>query len=189
MKKSVFGVIYDNFPLTGEEYNLLEQKFGKLAKAAAWKLLKNNTRNNHTNDFDDVNQELMMSLVKAGSYYKRQVYIQSCLKVAKEYVKDDFIRFLLCELDNLWLNRKRHGANKQKYGLFQEKILERIIRTYVPKEKRPQKDGQLVIDADFSTYCKSIVWNDQKSIGRKITREKPLRVGMCSLNEFDFLGA
>jgi len=32
------------------------------------------------------------------------------------------------------------------------------------------------------------VWNQQRSMGKKITREKPLRAGMVSLSSFDYLG-
>ena len=41
------------------------------------------------------------------------------------------------------------------------------------------------IDTKFSTYCKAIVWNGQKSLGKKITREKSVRNGVVSLSEFD----
>jgi hypothetical protein len=81
---------------------------------------------------------------------------------------------------------------KDEYDRFgnlsrQEKILDRIINKFVPKEHRPKKDAPLKIDSKFTTYCKAIVWNGQKSMGKKITREKSIRSGMVSLSEFDFL--
>ncbi len=123
-----------DFRISDEEYLELEKEFGKLTKYASWQLLRKNTKNNHTDEFDDINQELLISLLRAGSYYKRQVYIESCIGTAKEYAKDNFIVFILSELENLWRNRTRHGANRQKFGHFQEKLLEKIVTKVVPKK-------------------------------------------------------
>ena len=65
-----------DFRISDEEYLELEKEFGKLTKYASWQLLRKNTKNNHTDEFDDINQELLISLLRAGSYYKRQVYIE-----------------------------------------------------------------------------------------------------------------
>lgn len=180
--------ICDSFPISNEEYMNLDKDFGKLAKKQAWELLRKNTKNNHTDDFEDVNQEVIMALLRAGSYYKRQVYIESCLKVAKLYVKDSFISKIVEELSKLWDNRTRHGANRQKFGVPQEIFLGKIIKKFVPPSERPDKNAPLKIDAAFATYCKAITWNAQKSMGRKITKEKSLRTGMASLSDFDYLG-
>jgi hypothetical protein len=126
--------------------------------------------------------------MRAGSYTKRQVYIEKCLVVAKEFATDEFMMKLITELENLWENRTRHGANRQKFGKFQEDLLHRIVRQIVPKERRPNKKENLKIDSKFATYCKAIVWNGQKSMGKKITREKAIRSGQVSLSEFDYLG-
>ena len=62
-----------------------------------------------------------------------------------------------------------------------------MIEKFVPKEEKPDKEAALKIDSKFATYCKAIVWNGQKSMGKKITREKSIRSGMVSLSEFDYL--
>src|SRR5581483_481164 len=173
--------ICEHFPISNEEYLDLERSFGALTKYASWQLLRKNTKNNHTDDFDDINQELVMSLIRAGSYYKRQVYIEKCFKVVKHYVTDMFVLKLVEGLENLWRNRTRHGANRQKFGNMQEGLLYKIIKVYVPKSERPKKDEPLKIDSKFSTYCKAIAWNAQKSLGRKITKEKKIRSGITSL--------
>lgn len=178
-----------NFPISNEEYLDLEKAFGQLTKYASWQLLRKNAKNNHTDDFEDINQELIMSLIRAGSYYKRQVYIERCFDVAKKHVKDIFIVKLLEGLENLWRNRTRHGANRQKYGAYQEELLYRIVKKFVPPNERPKKNMPLKIDSKFSTYCKAIAWNAQKSLGRKITKEKSIRAGIASLSDFDYLGA
>lgn len=180
--------ICDSFPISNEEYAALEKTFGQLTKYASWQLLRKNAKNNHTDDFEDINQELIMSLIRAGSYYKRQIYIEQCFTVAKKYVKDVFIFKLLEGLENLWLNRTRHGANRQKYGYYQEELLYRIVKKFVPSSERPKKNAPLEIDSKFSTYCKAIAWNAQKSLGRKITKEKTIRSGIASLSDFDYLG-
>jgi hypothetical protein len=179
-------IIHD-FPITDVEYNELEFKFGKLTWHAAHELKKKNSKNNYTDDAEDIKQELQMSMLRAGSYYKRQIYVEKCFAVAKKYVKDVFLSRIISELENLWANRTRHGANKQKFGEYQEKLLYKIVRKIVPKKERPDKKERLKIDSKFATYCKAIVWNGQKSMGKKISREKTLRNGIVSLSEFDHL--
>jgi hypothetical protein len=66
--------------------------------------------------------------------------------------------------------------------------LEKLVRCLVPKDERPNKKAPLVIDTKFTTYCKAISWNQQKSMGKKITREKSIRNGLVSLSQFDYLG-
>lgn len=180
--------ILDEWKVTPEEYTKLDQKFGKLCYYAAWQLSRKNTKNNHQNDLEDFYQELIFSMLKAGSYTKRQNYINSSLEACRKYTKDGFCRKLLFKLKNLWKNRTRHGANRQKFGPRQEKMLEELLQSSVPESARPSKDRPLEIDAGFQRYCKQIIWNQTRSMGKKITREKPLRVGMVSLSEFSYLG-
>lgn len=181
--------IFIDFRITSEEYAELERQFGKLCYYAAHQLKKKNSRNNYTEEIEDIAQELQFSLIRAGCYYKRQIYVEKCLQAAKTHARDSFLVFILKELENLWDNRTRHGASRQKFGKFQEELLERIVRKIVPKTVRPNKQESLKIDSKFSTYCKAIAWNSQKSMGKKITREKSIRSGQVSLSEFDYLGA
>jgi hypothetical protein len=90
-------------------------------------------------------------------------------------------------LKKLWKNKTKHGAHKQKFGDNQERILEKIVKKYVPKKERPLKEKPLQMDSKFITYCKAITWNAGKAIGRKITREIGLRSTMASLSEHDYL--
>jgi hypothetical protein len=179
--------ICKDWKITNEEYNMLNDKFGDLAEYAAWELFKKNSRNNHTDEQSDIAQELRIALIRAGSYYKRQIYIEACFKICMKYAKDEFIIMLLESLENLWLNKTRHGANRQKFGLYQEELLYKLTKKLVPKSKRPNKDALLKIDTKFTTYCKAITWNAQKSMGKKITREKGIRSGQISISEFDHL--
>jgi len=180
--------IAQEFPVTEDEYAELDKKFGKLAHKAAWQLIKKNNRTNHTDEQQDVVQNLRIAMLRAGSYYKRQVYIEDCFDKCEEHVEDEFIGEIVKELKNLWKNKTRHGANRQKYGPHQEEILEKIIKKHVPVTNRPRKDRPLRIDSKFGVYCKAITWNAQKSMGKKITREKSIRAGQVSLSEFDYLG-
>jgi hypothetical protein len=179
--------IFQSFPISEEEYSELDTRFGQLAHYISWQLYRKNSRNNHTNEHEDIVQELAIALIRAGSYYKRQVYIEKCLELCQKYVKDKLLKKIINELQYLWENKTRHGANRQKFGPHQEKILCRITRKIVPKLERPSKKAHLVIDDKFITYCKAITWNAQKSMGKKITREKSLRSAMVSLSEFDYL--
>lgn len=178
-----------NFPITNEEFEQLSTSFTKLCYHAAHQLQRKNSRNNYTDDFDDISQELHLSMIRAGSYFKRQVYIESCLELATKYSKKDkFISRIVQNLNDLWNNRTRHGANRQKFGPHQEAILERIVKSVVPRELRPDPSASLKIDGKFARYCKAIVWNGQKNMGKKITKEKTIRAGQVSLSEYDYLG-
>lgn len=181
--------IANAFPITEEEYSQLDKKFGQLVEFAAWQLFKKNSRNNHTDEQSDISQELKISLLRAGSYYKRQTYIISCLNACCRSVSDKFSQKIVQELLDLWSNKTRHGANRQKFGPHQEKILECLVQKYVPISHRPSRDLPLKLDATFSAYCKAIAWNAQKSLGKKITKEKSLRTSLVSLSEYDYLGA
>jgi hypothetical protein len=186
---STLETIVRNYPITEEEYVALDSKFGNLAYYAAWQLKKKNSKNSVTNDPEDDVQELRIALLRAGSYYKRQMYIESCFEIIDDHVHDKFNKAIVKELKQLWSDRRKHGASRQKFGEFQELILDRLIQKYVPKESRPAKERPLVLDTKFCVYAKQIIWNAQKSIGKQITREKAIRNGMVSLSEFDYLGA
>jgi hypothetical protein len=175
------------FNVTDEEYFVLEEKFEKLSNFQAWQLFKKNSKNNHTNDLDDITQELRMYILIAGQYYKRQVYIERSLELACKHAQDRFMKYVVKELSHLWDNRKRHGASRQKFGPFQEKLLDKIIRTTVPARLRPSKKDPLRVDSKFKTYCKAITWNRLKMLGKNITKEKSIRSGLVSLSEFDYL--
>ena len=179
--------ICNNYRINEEEYLELESRFGRLTWHAAHELKKKNSRNTYTDDPEDIRQELQLSMLRAGSYYKRQVYIEKCFKAAKKYATDKSVCTLLEDLEMLWDNRTRHGANRQKFGQQQEEMLQEIVKEIVPKEEAPDRNANLKIDSKFATYCKAIVWNGQKSMGKKITREKSIRSGMVSLSEFDYL--
>jgi len=166
--------IQNSFPVTEEEYLILDSKFGELCEYQAWQLLKKNTRNNHTDSQEDIAQDMRMALLRAASYYKRQCYIENALELCRKYAKDEFIKSLVKQLSNLWKNKTRHGANRQKFGLYQEKMLDKLIKCLVPIKERPHKKASLVMDTKFITYCKAITWNAQKSLGKRIQEKNRL---------------
>jgi len=179
--------IFKNFPITQDEYKLLEKKFGQLCYYASWQLTRKNSSNNHQFDIEDFCQELMFSVLRAGSYYKRQVFIDSSLNALTKAKLPEFAKLILNELTDLWANRTRHGANKQKFGDHQEEILKKMCQQYLDQETVPQVDRPLQFETKFATYCKQIIWNAQRNLGKKITREKPLRSGQVSLSDHDYL--
>lgn len=180
--------ICTKFHVSEQEYEQLEKKFGKLAHHAAWDLKRRNVKNNFIDDQQDIVQELRIAMIRAGSYYKRQTYIEDCFQSLTNHVSDPFLTDIVERLTYLWENKTRHGANRQKFGEFQEILLDRLVKKYVPKGHRPSKKRPLVFDLKFQTYCKQITWNEQKRMGKKITRDKSWRTGMVSLSEFDYLG-
>lgn len=179
--------ITSNYPVTTEEYEILEDKFGKLCYYASWQLKKKNSKNSMTNDPDDDVQELRIALLKASSYYKRQIYIESAFEALEEHLDDKLLKRLLNQLKKLWVDRKRHGANRQKFGEFQEKILDRLVSKHVPKSARPSKTKMLEVCPEFDRYAKQVVWNAQRNLGKQITREKSIRQSMVSLSEYEYL--
>jgi hypothetical protein len=179
--------IEKSFPITNEEYWILDEKYGQLAEYQSWQLLKKNSRNNHTHEQEDISQEIRMALMRSASYYKRQCYIEECLELATKHVKDKFIKAIVEQLTYLWKNKTRHGASKQKFGPHQEAVLDRIVRHIVPPSERPNRRAPLKMDSKYSTYCKAITWNTLKAMGKKITREKSIRSGMVSISEYDYL--
>lgn len=181
-------VIVNNFPISHEEYEELDRNFGKLVHFQAWGLKKKNAMNNCPEDQEDIAQDLRIALIRAGSYYKRQTYIQDSFAALEKHVGDPFMRVMIDELKGLWTKRTRHGANRQKFGQFQEMLLDRLLKKYVPKSERPERNRRLVLDKEFYGYCKSITWNELKLAGKKITREKSIRTGLVSLSEYDYLG-
>ena len=126
--------ICNEFPILDEEYLELDKEFGRLCWSAAHELKRKNSLNNYIDDAEDVRQELIIDMMKAGSYTKRQVYIEKCFEVVKKYAKDEFILNIITSLEDLWNNRTRHGANRQKYGPFQESLLEVFVRKLVQSD-------------------------------------------------------
>lgn len=179
--------IYKSFPVTDAEYELLNKQFGNLCEYQSWQLINRNNKNNHTSEQEDISQDLRIALLTAGCYYKRQTYIEKCLDLCSRYVRDNFLSSVVAELCDLWKNKTRHGAGRQKFGPCQEEMLDDLVCRVVPKEIRPSKSEPLQIDADFATYCKTITWNEQRALGKKITREKPLRDRLAPLSEYDYL--
>jgi hypothetical protein len=181
--------IFHKFPISNDEYNKLSTNFDDLCKFIAWQLIRKNKKNNLTDEWQDIAQEIRIAVMRAGSYYKRQCYIEECLNIGKVHAKDKFISNVMEELEFLWKNKTKHGANKQCFGEHQENILNNLVAACVPVNERPDPNRPLVIDKKFDTYCKAIAWNCQRSLGRKITRERSIRSGIVSLSNYDHIGS
>lgn len=181
--------MFKKFGITDDEYTQLLEEFGDLCRYEAWQLKRKNAQNNLIDtDVEDIIQDQLIAMIRAGVYYKRQVFIEACLEISEKHVKDRFMKNVLSELQELWNNRTKHGAHRRKFGDYQEKILECIVNTCIPPSERPDYKDKLRIDKKFRTYCKQITWNQQKSLGRKITKERSIRSSAVSLSEYDYLG-
>jgi hypothetical protein len=180
--------IFQMFKINAEEFKELEEKFGQLCLYASWQLISNNSRNNHQLDVEDIKQELLMSVLRAGSYYKRQTYIESSFDILEKHVPQEGIfKKLFDSLKDLWKNKTHHGAYRRKFGEPQEEILEKLVKKFVPLQERPDINLKLIINTKFIIYTKQIIWNAARHVGKKITKEKTIRVGQVSLSEHEHL--
>ena len=180
--------IFDLFRINAQEFQALEEKFGQLCLFASWQLMQNNSKNNHQLDVEDIKQELLMAVIRAGSYYKRQTYIESCFEALINHIPAEGIFNKTYEvLKNLWKNKTHHGAYRRKFGDLQEEILEKLVCKFVPMEERPDIKLALNINTKFVIYTKQIIWNAARHLGKKITKEKSIRFGQVSLSEHEYL--
>jgi hypothetical protein len=184
---SSVNTIFDTYRLNNSEYQEIDVKYGRLCYKIFSELKRKNTRNNYTEELDDVLQDLRIALIKAGCYTKRQAYLQGCMKALKQHLADPFLQLVLAELERLWSRRRHHGAHRQCFGIYQEDMLENLAEKCLPPEAKPDKNAALIVDATFGRYCKAIAWNCQKNIGKKITRERSIRGGLVSLSQNDFI--
>lgn len=179
---------FKNFSITAEEYELLEEEFSQLCYFVSWQLMQNNSKNNHQHEIEDFKQELLMSVIRAGSYYKRQTWIEAVFQKLDKYIEtNDIWSELNKSLQYLWSKKTQHGAYKRKFGEEQEEILEMLAVKFIPKDEMPSKSSPIIINTKFKIYAKRIIWNASRFIGKKITKEKQIRVGQVSLSEHDFL--
>ena len=220
--------VTSSYPITDDEYQALERAFGQLCHKVAWGFLSKNYNNQHTEDQSDIVQRLRIDMMRAGSYYKRQRFIENGLDVLIDHVSDPVVCRVVGELIEVWESRRRgdqedrglsnlqrkiidrHASNpslkkvvsdlaktwkrqlkaetkRRKFGQLQESILESLLKKHVPSSIRPSRLESLDIDEKFATYCKQIIYNSVKSLGKRVTKEKSYRSGMVSLSEFDYL--
>jgi len=180
--------IFKRFEVTNEDYLLLEKNFDKLCKFVAWRLKQSNARNNCTDELDDFIQDMRIAVLYAGAYYKRQTYIEECLTLLAKHLKDRFLRLMLMELISRWENKGKSGEERERFDVYHEEILENLVKENIPDKIRPSRKRPLVIDKRFPIYCKNIIWNKKKAVGRKITKERSLRGGLVSLTQFAYIG-
>lgn len=181
--------IFKRFEITTEDYKLLEKKFDSLCKFVAWRLKQSNARNNCTDDLDDFIQEMRLAVLYAGAYYKRQTYIEECLVLLKKNLTDHFLKLILDELVSRWRSRSKSGDERKRFDVYHEEILENLVKENIPEKIRPSRKRPLNIDQRFPIYCKNIIWNKKKAVGRKITKERSLRGGLVSLGQYEYISS
>jgi hypothetical protein len=125
---------------------------------------------------EDIYQELRIAMLKAASYYKRQTWVEACLESLPDSPAKQ-------RLTDRWDGRAHHKRGAS-FGECEEQELKRLVEQ---TSERPSPHTPLVIDATCRTYIKSIIWNHKKHLGKRISRETPLRAGCVSLSEHQFL--
>lgn len=181
--------LISRFKVTDKEWLMLEKSFGKLCVFQTNDFLSRNTKTNHTDDYEDVLQEAKQAVLIAALYHKRQTYIKKCIDVLCEYEMDKNDSTIFEKLKNDWENKTKHGAKRQRFGIKQEISLDNLVQKYVPNDKKPDPKSELEVDFKFAKYCKQISWNRLKTMGKKITKERSIRSGSVSINEFDYVAS
>jgi uncharacterized FAD-dependent dehydrogenase len=105
----------------------------------------------------------------------------------KHVPQEGIFKKLFDSLKDLWKNKTHHGAYRRKFGEPQEEILEKLVKKFVPSQERPDINLKLIINTKFIIYTKQIIWNAARHVGKKITKEKTIRVGQVSLSEHEHL--
>lgn len=180
--------MYKKFKVSDEEYVEMCNKFKKLCYAQAWDVIRRNSSNNHNFDIEDLIQTQLLSALKSTIYLKFYRYTEKCFAVCEKYVSTKKDKKLLDKLLGFWNNRKRHGAHRRTFNSQHEEQLEELVLKLVPEKEIPKPQDPIEMDAAFGVYFKSCTWNSTRSVGKSITKEKNLRVGMCSLSDYDYLG-
>jgi len=176
--------IQKRYPISNEEFDILQTKYGKLCWFAATKLAASNKKCD--DDLQDYHAEISISMYRAGSYYKRQTFIENAfeyLNRCKIYIATEDMNDLI-NLQSCW-NKKANF-----YEQHEDKLLA-LVNKYGKNPniemQTPDPTTKLVFDDKFSVYCKSILWNASKNIGQNISKENHNRVKEVSLDEWGFL--
>lgn len=181
--------IQKRYPISTKEYKSLDEKYGKLCWYAAQKLTSSIRRG--CEDLDDFHSEIVIGMCRAGSYYKRQIYIEGLFKFFEQRDLQDYIscgdQYKLETIQNKWTNKK---------SSFQETDENELIAlskkyTGIVKQKQcgslPKQIQPLTFSQKFQIYCKAIIWNTCKSLGQQINKENMHRCAEISLDEWGFL--
>lgn len=166
--------IFDKFHITDEEFIMLDKKYSKLCKWQVWRLVKRFP--SRSVEFEDMEQEIFIALLHAGSHYKRQTYIESCFEVLSENGFYEDVRPL----------EERWKADKRRFTHKHERTLEFLV-SKLPEGKKPDKGRRLVIDKVFDIYCRQITFNKKKQLCKKINKDNIIRMNSVSLEDCGYL--
>lgn len=175
--------IHKEYSIGSEEWELLEKRLGNLCRKITWQLLRQNHIANSDN-FEIWNTEIQMALVRAACYYKRQCYLKKALS-ALESIKGRMNEQDRIEAEALlsrWRSRPKNG--EPRFSREHEKRLAKLLAKSAA-ESAPKKES-LVFDREFEPYAKRIIWNAQKTLGRKMSKQKQ-EATMLSLDDLAFL--
>ena len=174
--KSVY--IQKRYPVTDEEFDYLVQKYGKLCWFAATKL--GNQKHRLPEDLSDFHSEIQLGMCRAGSYFKRQTFLEKCFTHLEQSDLSSEDKSILEEIQKIWNTKK---------ALFGEKEEDRLLELF--NKYRDNVDfsdhDRLIFNEKFEVYCKSIIWNTTKTLGEHISRENSLRASEISLDEYPFI--
>jgi len=174
--------IQKRYPITNQEFEVLEEKYGKLCWYAATNLAFTNGKSEEDRQY--FHSEILIGIFRAGSYYKRQTFIENVFEYLDKY-KDEMESsdiFNLEKLKDTW----KHKAN---FTETHEIIIREILKKYenISKEECPKDNFSLIFDDKFEIYCKAIIWNTKKSLGQAISKDNENRRKEVSFDDCQFL--
>jgi hypothetical protein len=175
--KSLF--IQKRYPISDQEYGELDKKYGKLCWFAASKLAGKQHRT--PEDLDDFHAEIQIGMCRAGSYYKRQTFIEKAFDYLDQHKlsKDD--KSKINDLKEIWFTKKSAFTEDK------EDILRAILDSKQKETKEIDGNVSLEFDEKFKIYCKAIIWNTAKALGQQISKENSARASEMSLDECPFI--
>jgi hypothetical protein len=178
--KSVY--IQKKYPISNQEYDILNKQYGKLCWFAATKLARSNRREEE--DLQDFHSEIQIGMFRSGSYYKRQVFIDKTLRYLKAFIPHMNVTELdlYNSLRNKWSGKKNHFGEKEEAQLRQLFDVCKRLDKRVPDPEKP-----LFMGKRFNIYCKAIIWNTYKALGQHVSKENERRNKEISLDEWSFL--
>ena len=192
--------IQKRYPVTDAEFEVLDEKYGKLCWFAASKLASANRKSEE--DLQDFHSEILIGMFRAGSYYKRQTFIESTFKYldkSRVFMSSEDLADLNL-LQKMWYQRKAYFTEihevliREVLGKYTDALEEKTPSDKEPLEFNPanQKtyvnaNGETKKVNPFEVYCKAIIWNTKKSLGQAISKENEHKCKEVSLDEWNFL--
>ena len=165
-----------SFCITSTEYIQIKDKIGDLPWTIGWQFLRQSPPNAHTEEIEDLSQDVWLSICGAVHCIKRQKYVKEAFKLIEKFNPNNKEKQ---RLEDRWNHRA--GTGKKSFHIEEELELRNLVNQTIPKEIRPDPYLELKINDKILPYLKSAMYNKSKrKIGTNI-KERPLRKSSISI--------